>query len=326
MEFIDEEPVTKIRGLFDCANPEWASYLIPIRSYFSKTEYEFEAVTKENVDKLEHVRKGYDIIVKGNFGAKLENYYTTGKPHIYISYESYDVPANIDVPYSLRFSNVLREENVQNEKFIYLPYICNFLMKGKYSNFSCIRKYSVAYCSSNKVAIREHIFNEFVLKFGVNECVSFGKCFGNYKETNKKLEGDHMSKLLRNSLSECKFMLCFENRDVPGYITEKIGLAHRSGCIPIYLGTNIIKRYFNPKSFINLKDFKSIKSCVEYVNNLTDRQIDEIRQEPMFIEENGVVSNKIPRELSVINPTDDNVYKFRKWTSKLVTKPINIVY
>ena len=325
MQFIQEDPVTKIRALFDCADPEWQSYLSPLTSYFSLTEYEFVVVTKEQVDAGENIRKAYDIIVKGNFGLKLSEYYTVGKPHIYISYERYDVAPNKDVPYSLRFSNVLQEEYSEIEDIIYLPYVSNFLVKGKYTNFSCIRTCSVAYCSSNTVPIREHAFNEFVLKFGEENCSSFGRCFGSYKSTNKRLEGDHKSKQLLNALSNCKFMLCFENADVPGYITEKIALAYRAGCIPIYLGADVVNEYFNSKSFINLKNFNSVKSCVEYVYSLGDREIDNIRRQPIFIGDYGGFSNKVPQDLSITNPSDDNVVKFRRWADKLVTKPINIL-
>ena len=120
-------------------------------------------------------------------------------------------------------------------------------------------------------------------------------------------------------------MLCFENADVPGYITEKIALAYRAGCIPIYLGTGIINDYFNSKSFINLKNFNSVKSCVEYVYSLGDREIDNIRRQPIFIVDYGGFSNKVPQDLSITNPSDDNVVKFRRWADKLVTKPINIL-
>ena len=45
-------------------------------------------------------------------------------------------------------------------------------------------------------------------------------------------------------------MLCFENVDVPFYITEKIFVAFQSGAIPIYWGTQDVFKVFNREAFI----------------------------------------------------------------------------
>ncbi|WP_367706985.1 glycosyltransferase family 10 domain-containing protein, partial [Helicobacter pylori] len=57
-------------------------------------------------------------------------------------------------------------------------------------------------------------------------------------------------------LSQYKFNLCFENSQGYGYVTEKIIDAYFSHTIPIYWGSPSVAKDFNPKSFVNVHDFK----------------------------------------------------------------------
>ncbi len=62
-----------------------------------------------------------------------------------------------------------------------------------------------------------------------------------------------------------RFAIAFENTSYPGYTTEKIMEAFASGCIPIYYGDPMITQEFNPKSFINCADYKSVNDVVKRV-------------------------------------------------------------
>jgi hypothetical protein len=62
-----------------------------------------------------------------------------------------------------------------------------------------------------------------------------------------------------------KFNLCFENRSLPGYTTEKIFEAMRARCIPIYWGSPRVHEEFNPKSFLNYFDFPNEEALVERI-------------------------------------------------------------
>lgn len=62
-----------------------------------------------------------------------------------------------------------------------------------------------------------------------------------------------------------RFAIAFENENFYGYVTEKICDVFKSGCIPIYWGTNYVINDFNPKCFINANDFSSLEELVEYV-------------------------------------------------------------
>lgn len=62
-----------------------------------------------------------------------------------------------------------------------------------------------------------------------------------------------------------KFVIAFENKNYPGYVTEKICDVYKSNSIPIYWGTHEIVKDFNPRTFINANDFVSIDELVNYI-------------------------------------------------------------
>ncbi|WP_367693466.1 glycosyltransferase family 10 domain-containing protein [Helicobacter pylori] len=69
-------------------------------------------------------------------------------------------------------------------------------------------------------------------------------------------------------LSQYKFNLCFENSQGYGYVTEKIIDAYFSHTIPIYWGSPSVAKDFNPKSFVNVCDFKDFDEAIDYVRYL----------------------------------------------------------
>ncbi|WQS97034.1 fucosyltransferase [Helicobacter pylori] len=69
-------------------------------------------------------------------------------------------------------------------------------------------------------------------------------------------------------LSQYKFNLCFENSQGYGYVTEKIIDAYFSHTIPIYWGSPSVAKDFNPKSFVNVCDFKDFDEAIDYVKYL----------------------------------------------------------
>ncbi|MGL2373636.1 glycosyltransferase family 10 domain-containing protein, partial [Helicobacter pylori] len=64
-------------------------------------------------------------------------------------------------------------------------------------------------------------------------------------------------------LSQYKFNLCFENTQGYGYVTEKIIDAYFSHTIPIYWGSPSVAKDFNPKSFVNVCDFKDFDEAID---------------------------------------------------------------
>jgi len=84
--------------------------------------------------------------------------------------------------------------------------------------------------------------------------------------------------------TQYKFVISFENQPIDGYISEKLWVPMVKRSIPIYFGAPDIKKYFNPKSFINVNDFKSFEDCIQFVRKVDedDTLYQKILQEPYF--------------------------------------------
>jgi hypothetical protein len=102
-----------------------------------------------------------------------------------------------------------------------------------------------------------------------------------------------------NFQSEYKFSIAFENNAYrpqhPGYTTEKIMEPMTVNSIPIYWGNPEIGKEFNTKSFINVYDFDSIDSVINYIEYLdnNDKKYLELLNQPWFTDYNIPESNKI---------------------------------
>ncbi|GAA7150456.1 glycosyltransferase family 10 [Helicobacter pylori] len=85
-------------------------------------------------------------------------------------------------------------------------------------------------------------------------------------------------------LSQYKFNLCFENSQGYGYVTEKILDAYFSHTIPIYWGSPSVTKDFNPKSFVNVHDFKNFDEAIDYIKYLHTHQnayLDMLYENPL---------------------------------------------
>lgn len=99
--------------------------------------------------------------------------------------------------------------------------------------------------------------------------------------------------------SEYKFSIAFENNAYrpqhPGYTTEKIMEPMTVNSVPIYWGNPEIGKEFNTKSFINVYDFDSIDSVINYIEYLdnNDKKYLELLNQPWFTGYNIPENNKI---------------------------------
>jgi len=102
-----------------------------------------------------------------------------------------------------------------------------------------------------------------------------------------------------NFQSEYKFSIAFENNAYrpqhPGYTTEKIMEPMTVNSIPIYWGNPEIGKEFNTKSFINVYDYDSIDSVINYIEYLdnNDKKYLELLNQPWFTDYNIPENNKI---------------------------------
>lgn len=74
----------------------------------------------------------------------------------------------------------------------------------------------------------------------------------------------------RAFIAKHRFYIAFENQSWPGYVTEKIACAMQGGAIPIYWGDPGVVKEFNPKSFVNVHDFKDMDAAIDHVLKLAE--------------------------------------------------------
>ena len=81
-----------------------------------------------------------------------------------------------------------------------------------------------------------------------------------------------------------KFVICCENKQLPGYVTEKIISAMLAGAIPIYWGAPDVDQFFNPNSFINISAFSTWDAALDKIKKIdnTPKLWVEMLQQPWF--------------------------------------------
>lgn len=172
--------------------------------------------------------------------------------------------------------------------------------RGKTTDYD----YIIGYCATRKTKDRTEFMEKLVNKIHDKSGII---CLGrddDYKCSKKKLPNYPAPNTpIIGEYSKCKFIMCFENCEKQGYLTEKIICAFVSGAIPIYWGDHdYAKSLFNPEAFICVRDFQDYDACIHYILNMNDSEINVMRNEPMF--KNDV----IPPVFDVTNFSDGSFY------------------
>jgi hypothetical protein len=81
-----------------------------------------------------------------------------------------------------------------------------------------------------------------------------------------------------------KFNIAFENKSLPGYVTEKLTDAMLARSIPLYWGCERVDEEFNKKSFLCRNDFASDESFIEHIFKVHEDKFlfEQILREPYF--------------------------------------------
>ena len=161
---------------------------------------------------------------------------------------------------------------IRTDNYISVPLI--------HQRISYYKKYCNALSMSHPTRFENKLFCLIVNKSGFNKEIShFVDCLQNayigkidhisvYNNliVNKSC---YNSDELLNVFNRYKFVICFENSYLDGYITEKIFNCFFSKTIPIYKGSPIISSYISDKSFIDARNRISyiIAQISEIVND-----------------------------------------------------------
>lgn len=135
------------------------------------------------------------------------------------------------------------------------------------------------FLNNNPIEDRLQLFNLLQEKIHVD---SYGTLQNN---TGKTLRGTQQNKVFL--LHDYKFNIAFENCYHPGYVTEKIIEPFEAGCIPLYNGGEKVKEYFNEKSYLYLKDYKTMEDYVAAICSLAedkDRYAQIVLENPLKLE------------------------------------------
>lgn len=100
-----------------------------------------------------------------------------------------------------------------------------------------------------------------------------------------------------NWLSGYKFIIAFENKTFPGYMTEKLFQAYYAGAIPIWYGDRKALKDINPKAIIYSGDFKSLNELGDYVKRVDEdpELYEKIWREPLIIDEERSYERQVDR-------------------------------
>jgi len=206
-------------------------------------------ITFPNLEITHDNSKAPDLVVRSHFVHTERRKFDC--PYISWSGESYHVPKTADEP--------LCEINTFDCDQIYYPLIASELsIANEVAIKNCApktlipadqKKFFCAYAYSNRVKSREDLFNELKVFPTV---FSFGSsCYMHEKPFN--LSRDNRYENAR-AFKDFGFLFAMENVVKPGYITEKIGMAYESGCVPIYDSRNGVDRFFNRESFVDSQE------------------------------------------------------------------------
>jgi len=173
----------------------------------------------------------------------------------------FDVENNLqrDPSYLIPINKLMNRNNNKKEKF------CNFLF-------------------SNHTGKRGEIL-DIVSKYKKVDCA------GGYKNNiGHRIKGRGDQKYKIDFISNYKFTIASENSLGNGYVTEKIIHPLSIGSIPIYWGSEFVKKDFNKKCFIYYDDYENKTEFLEKIILLDNNkeEYEKIMSEPIFI------NNKIP--------------------------------
>ena len=132
---------------------------------------------------------------------------------------------------------------------------------------------------------RELLFNKISEYKRVD---SIGTFLNNMKSSFTISRDDYNQKI--NFIKKYKFTIACESIQRPGFCTEKIGHAFVANTIPIYFGDPFVEELFNPKSFINANNYKSLDDLLDYIKYLDNNDDEYIKMlcEPKLIEKNSI--------------------------------------
>jgi hypothetical protein len=131
---------------------------------------------------------------------------------------------------------------------------------------------------------------------------------GNYKNNiGHTVPGSYYEQPIIDFYKKYKFVLAFENKSLPFYITEKIINPLRAGVIPIYFGSSRIDEYINHERILQITP-DTIDECIAKLNeiNKNPELYLQIVNKPIFVKSKEQMITNIIQEMKYL--LENNIY------------------
>jgi len=154
--------------------------------------------------------------------------------------------------------------HLQMPMWAYPGYSPELLIQHKPIDWECIADQKDRFCNfvySHDVEFRNDIFRQFDQFKRVDAA---GQCMNNMGGWRVKKGYDQKLAFLQRY----KFTLAIENTIWPGYQTEKLMHPMLVHSIPIYVGDPLAGTMFNPSSYVDFAEFRTIREMREYVTDM----------------------------------------------------------
>ena len=168
--------------------------------------------------------------------------------------------------------------------------------------------------------------NEFFHRLSQYKKVdSCGKLYNNITPPVGRTDSGHQSQEYFDFIRQYKFMICFENKSQPYYLTEKLINAYHCGTIPIYWGCPNVSDYVNMDAMLYLKPNyteEDVNRLIEEIVALDkDDALYKKKFETIFFKGNpDGLSNGLPNGLSNGLPDEFNVDKVKEKIRNVMCK------
>lgn len=218
-----------------------------------------------------------DVLIHSVFGATHRSFQGT---RVFYTGESV-MPRWNECDYALTF---LREEPVHPERHFRLPY---WVFADYIRRTGRVEQYST---NPADVFERHRKFCNFMYSnANAKERVHFLHALSRYRHVDSSGRFlNNTGGASKNKVEFCsgyKFTIAFENYAAKGYVTEKLADAFAAGSLPIYWGAPDVGLDFNPRRFVNARDFKDFHELTEYIRYLDgdDAAYLEYFKGPLFL-------------------------------------------
>ncbi len=220
-----------------------------------------------------------DILFFGS-GGHLNRLYTCKK--IFYTNETLDPNWN-ETDYALTYHHMDDDRQLRLPYYVFgTPGTWRNLIKSE-KEIEQLIKFPRQFCSAvisnaNPKRTQERI--QFFNQLSKHQHVASG---GSFKNNVGTIGSGPQGKI--DFIKKYQFNIAFENKSLPGYITEKLTDAMLARCIPLYWGCKRVGEEFNKKSFLCKSDYLDDQSFIEHILNVYDSRklYESIISEPYLI-------------------------------------------